>query len=150
MNSIKQNLSRRYVQIIDRVTEQIVMRQTPETFEEISKEIISCRLEQKRITALMGFKKDSKQNVIIIPSRYVPDERLVGFVHEILHIFYLDVGIPNDGNDLLEASKDAYWYLEDIIELLSEDFALRYSDFFERLFEEKFGFSVYVSPLRTI
>lgn len=85
-----------YKQIIERITREVVLRQSKDTIAELMfSKLDGCRLFKKFGTAhLVGIRDNPTKFRIVICSRYCPEERLISFAHEVLHIFYQVPELP--------------------------------------------------------
>jgi uncharacterized protein Yka (UPF0111/DUF47 family) len=134
-----------YKNLILSVRVKIYKEQNRDSFKEfVQKRVRFCKLVKDQYDRLFSDKNESgKYNISIWSSRNV-DDRLVTFVHEIVHIFFLDEGVP--GMYILQRYEDEYSLLEEIVQEISEEIVSSNQTFVEELFKQSFGFSVYSTP----
>ncbi len=131
-----------YIQIIERVTQEVIRRQTQESFERfIMEKVASCEVGLWITAFLFRNKDDPKKYDIKIPRQYSSDDKLIGFVHEVLHIFYMAPELPGSCFVLKEHCLRSYDFLEETIEFYSNLIIKNNKEFIGRMFELKFGFS---------
>jgi hypothetical protein len=138
-----------YKQIIDRITKEVVLRQSRKQIQEIiDKKITGGRLYRGLYPAgLIGNKNDLTKLRIVIFVGQKPEERLISFAHEILHILYFVPELPVFTKQLRVLSEEAFCFLEDTIEDLSIRTVKAQEGFWREQFEKVFGFSVDTTPI---